>query len=60
MESEAGKAAADALRNWLKDKDLAGLRDQEDLAKLPAEEQEACRQFWAEVNKQLSRLETGK
>jgi tetratricopeptide (TPR) repeat protein len=37
------------LRHWQKDTDLAGLRDKEALAKLPAEEQKALAQLWAEV-----------
>jgi hypothetical protein len=31
-------------------KNLAGIRDAAALAKLPAEDQEACRQLWAEVD----------
>src|SRR5262249_3340007 len=37
------------LRDWTVDQDLAGIRDAVALAKLPAEEQAACRKFWAEV-----------
>jgi hypothetical protein len=34
---------------WQREKQLAGLRDPAELAKLPAEEQGAWRQFWADV-----------
>jgi hypothetical protein len=37
------------LRHWQKDADLAGLRDKEALAKLPAEERAAFEKFWADV-----------
>jgi hypothetical protein len=34
---------------WRKGPDLAGVRDKEALAKLPAEERAACEKFWADV-----------
>jgi serine/threonine-protein kinase len=37
------------LRHWQRDRDLAGLRDKETLAKLPAEERAACAKLWADV-----------
>ena len=37
------------LRHWQRDRDLAGLRDDNKLAKLPAAEQQACRQLWADM-----------
>jgi len=37
------------LRHWQRDQDLAGLRDSAAMAKLPADEQEACRQLWAKL-----------
>jgi len=37
------------LRHWQEDTDLAGLRDQDAVAKLPGEEQDACRKLWADV-----------
>jgi hypothetical protein len=37
------------LRHWQDDADLAGVRDGAALLKLPAEEQEAWRQSWADV-----------
>ena len=42
-------AAQQALRHWQKDPDLAGIRDQEALAKLPAEERATCAKLWADV-----------
>jgi serine/threonine-protein kinase len=37
------------LMHWRTDPDLAGLRDPDELAKLPEKEREACRQLWQEV-----------
>jgi serine/threonine protein kinase/Flp pilus assembly protein TadD len=37
------------LRNWKCDQELASLRNPAAVARLPADEQQACRQFWAEV-----------
>ena len=45
------------LRNWQKDADLAGIRDNGDVAKLPAEEQEFCRKLWADVESLLKRAQ---
>jgi tetratricopeptide (TPR) repeat protein len=45
---EAGQARA-ALVHWQKDTDLAGLRDKDALAKLPAEVRAACAKLWADV-----------
>jgi serine/threonine-protein kinase len=47
---EAGAAAARMLRHRKQDSDRAGIRDPEDLANLPAEEQQACRKLWADVD----------
>ena len=51
---ETGKPAdraevQQALRHWQQDTDLAGIRDAAALAKLPAEEQKAFTQLWADV-----------
>jgi tetratricopeptide (TPR) repeat protein len=40
---------ARALTHWQKDADLAGIRDREALAKLPAQEQKAFAQLWSDV-----------
>ena len=37
------------LRHWQQDTDLAGIRDAAALAKLPADEQKAFTQLWADV-----------
>ena len=37
-------------RDWKQDGDLAGIRDAVALAKLPADEQKAFAQFWADVD----------
>ena len=46
---------AHRLRQWRCDHDLAGQRDPAAVARLPADEQEACRQFWADGEALLSR-----
>ena len=45
------------LSHWQKDTDLAGIRDAAELAKLPAEEQKAFTQLWADVAALLKRAE---
>jgi hypothetical protein len=47
-----------ALLHWQKDNDLAGIRDKEALAKLPAEERAACAKLWADVVAPLKKAET--
>jgi serine/threonine-protein kinase len=37
------------LKHWHEDPDLAGIRDKDEMAKLPDVEQEACRKLWADV-----------
>ncbi|HKB40280.1 MAG TPA: tetratricopeptide repeat protein [Gemmataceae bacterium] len=37
------------LAHWQADTDLAGIREPEALKQLPADEQQACRQLWADV-----------
>jgi tetratricopeptide (TPR) repeat protein len=44
------------LQHWQKDPALAGLRDQDALAKLPEAEREACRKLWADVDALLGRV----
>jgi tetratricopeptide (TPR) repeat protein len=46
-----------ALQHWQKDADLTGLRDREALAKLPAQEQKAFSQLWADVATLLEKAE---
>ena len=45
------------LNYWRKDRDLAGIRDKEALAKWPAEEQKALAQLWADVAALLKNAE---
>jgi serine/threonine-protein kinase len=55
---EDGKAVQDALRHWQKVPDLAGIRDPDAVAKLPADERDACRRLWADVAALLAKAET--
>jgi hypothetical protein len=48
------------LQDWQKDSDLAGIRDPDAVAKLPAEEQEACKKLWADVAALLKKVEEKK
>jgi tetratricopeptide (TPR) repeat protein len=54
----SGARARAALGQWLRSPQLAGLREQAELARLPAEEREACRELWADVAKQLEEVKT--
>jgi serine/threonine-protein kinase len=49
--------ARNSLRHWQGDPDLTDLRDQAAVAKLPPEEQEACKRLWAEVAELLKKVE---
>jgi hypothetical protein len=51
------KAAADALRNWQRNMDLAGIRDAALLAKLPPGERDACTRLWAQVAALLKKVQ---
>jgi eukaryotic-like serine/threonine-protein kinase len=46
-----------ALKHWQADSDLAGLCDTAELAKLPADEQEACKKLWADVQALLDKAD---
>jgi eukaryotic-like serine/threonine-protein kinase len=46
------------LSRWQEDPDLAGIRDAAALAKLPADEQKAFTQFWADVAVMLKKAQT--
>jgi hypothetical protein len=46
------------LKHWQEDKDFAGIRDKEALAKLPEEERKAFAQLWADVAALLKQAET--
>jgi tetratricopeptide (TPR) repeat protein len=43
------------LQHWQRDPNLAGLRDEAELAWLPEEERLSCRRFWFDVNTLLER-----
>jgi tetratricopeptide (TPR) repeat protein len=47
------------MKHWQQDSDLAGIRDAAALAKLPADEQKAFTQLWADVADLLKRTEEG-
>jgi serine/threonine-protein kinase len=51
-------AVQQALRHWQQDADLAGIRDATALAKLPADEQKAFTQLWADVAELRKKAET--
>jgi hypothetical protein len=46
-----------ALRHWQQNKDLAGIRDNTALAKLPAGERDALDKLWADVAALLKNAE---
>ncbi len=54
------RLTAMSMRLWQQDDDLSGLRDPAELAKLPADEQEACRKLWADVQALLDKAEAKK
>jgi serine/threonine-protein kinase len=58
--SKASKEAREKLLHWQKDVDLTGVREEKELAKLPEAEQQAWRQFWAEVTAVLERAKATK
>jgi tetratricopeptide (TPR) repeat protein len=54
---EARAAVQKTLRHWQRDADLAGLRDAAALAKLPADERQACHKLWADVEALLRKAQ---
>jgi hypothetical protein len=46
-----------ALQHWQKDAGLAGIRDPDAVAKLPTDEQDACKKLWADVAALLKKVE---
>jgi tetratricopeptide (TPR) repeat protein len=52
---QARAAVAQTLQHWKTDPDLAGIRDETALARLPVDEQKACRSVWAEVDALLAK-----
>jgi eukaryotic-like serine/threonine-protein kinase len=51
----AKESAENALKRWLIDPDLAGLREPDLLEKLPVAESGACRELWREISAQIDR-----
>jgi hypothetical protein len=43
------------LQRWKADPDLAGIREEPALARLPADEQKACRALWSAVDALLAK-----
>jgi serine/threonine-protein kinase len=52
---DARSPAQSALRRWRSEKALAGIREPEELAKLPESERAGCIRFWADVEDLLVR-----
>jgi hypothetical protein len=52
----AKESAENALKQWLTDPDLAGLREPDLLDKLPVAESRACREMWREISAQIDRV----
>jgi serine/threonine-protein kinase len=52
---KARETVQQKMKHWQTDADLAGVRDKDALAKLPAEEQEAWRQLWDDLSAVLKR-----
>jgi hypothetical protein len=48
------------LQNWQKDPGLVFIRDPDAVAKLPADEREACKKLWADVAELLKKVEEKK
>jgi hypothetical protein len=47
------------LEQWQRDPEVACLRDAHAVARLPADEQEACQQIWAKVEALVTRADAG-
>jgi hypothetical protein len=54
---QAGPLVVKQLAHWKVDSDLAGIRDESELAKLPEPERAAFRSLWAEVKALLEKAE---
>jgi hypothetical protein len=48
------------LEHWHPDPDLAGIRDEKDLARLPEGERSAVKQLWSDVDALLRKARRGK
>lgn len=56
LEPALGGRVADRLALWLHDVDLASLRDEAELARLPDSERRECRLLWLDVEDAITRL----
>lgn len=54
---QAGQLVSQTLQHWKADADLAVIRDDAALAKLPADEQKACATLLAEVDTLLAKAD---
>jgi hypothetical protein len=54
---DAKAVASKTLRHWKTDRDLPGIRDEKELAKMPEPEREEWQAFWAEVAELLKKAE---
>jgi tetratricopeptide (TPR) repeat protein len=54
---EVRPALRPTLQHWKADADLAGIREEPALARLPADEQKACRSLWSEVDALLAQAQ---
>jgi hypothetical protein len=52
---QARQSVSQTLQHWKGDPDLAGIRDEAALARLPEAEQRVCRTLWAEVDALLKK-----
>jgi hypothetical protein len=63
LESDAAKSSplvAKVLAHWQEDADLAGIREEKEMAKLPESERTAFKQFWSDVGNLLTKASGGK
>ena len=57
-DAKAKQTVAGIFRHWKVDQDLVGVRNPEELAKLPEEERASWQALWADVDKLLARAES--
>jgi len=55
LERTSGPNIAPTLQHWKADTDLAGIRDEKELAKLPEEERAAFKKLWIGVDQLLTK-----
>jgi hypothetical protein len=57
--AQVGPLAARNLMGWQRDADLAGIRDEKELARLPEGEHSAFKQLWSDVDSLLTKARAG-